>query len=698
MNNTRVFDGQELKNMVIRFYTYLQGRSNAAVIPYSIEYIQDIHPYRHDSSRTDLLVAIPSEEEIRSIVFSLPKCKAPGPDGFSSEFFTSSWDIVGRDLISAVRSFFLTSSMPRQTNATVISLIPKIAGASSLSDFRPVSLCNTVYKIISKILSSRLKTITQETVQRNQVGFVKGRQLGENVLLASELVTDFHKRGSITKGCLQVDISKAFDSIEWEFILNILLAFNLPPEFIVWIKTCITSPYYSISLNGELSGFFPGKKGLRQGDPLSSSLFVMAMDILSKELDISVREGKFGAHPSCLDPLVTHLSFADDLLIFFDGTAGSLRGIMQVLRDFQKSTGLALNLRKTCVFVNGDDTEAATNLASEFRISRGSLPVRYLGLPLLPHKARRTDYQPLLDKIRAKVTSWQARHLSFAGRLQLIQSVLYSIISFWASVFPLSKGCIDALEKMLSAFLWSGAPDSARGAKVAWESVCTSKESGGLGLRRISDLNSAYGIKLLWNLFAGSGSLWVAWVRRHNVPQNLFWTADFSTVGSWIWRWIMTLRELARPLILGHVVSGRNISFWHDTWTPNGPILQAVGPNGPMVSGIAFEASVSTVVTNGRWNISTRSRHPILRFIRSELPERIPDVDSADGDYFLWRNSRIEQPADFSISKLYSTLKPNPPSVHWHNLVWFKKRVPRHAFITWLVMRGRMVTRDRLLS
>lgn len=221
------------------------------------------------------------------------------------------------------------------------------------------------------------------------------------------------------------------------------------------------------------------------------------MDILSKGLDKAVREGKFGAHPSCLDPLVTHLSFADDLHIFFDGTSSSFRGILAVLRDFQRTTALALNLRKTCVFVNGDDNEVSSNMASEFGISRGSLPVKYLGLPLLSRKARPMDYQPLLDKIRSRVTSWQARDMSFAGRLQLIQSVQYSIISFWVLVIPLSKGCVEALEKLLNAFLWSGAPDSARGEKVAWDSVCTTKESwgGGLGLLRISGLNTAYGIK-----------------------------------------------------------------------------------------------------------------------------------------------------------------------------------------------------------
>lgn len=448
----------------------------------------------------------------------------------------------------------------------------------------------------------------------------------------------------------------------------------------------------------RIIGFLPGKKGLREGDPISSSLFVMAMDILAKELDIAVRDKKFGAHPNCLDPLVTHLSFADDLLIFFDGTSTSLRGILEVLRDFQKSTGLALNLRKTCVFVNGDDADASRSLASEFGISQGSLPVKYLGLPLLPHKARRTDYQPLLDKIRSRVTSWQARQLSFAGRLQLIQSVLYSIISFWASVFPLSKGCVEDLEKMLNAFLWSGASDSARGAKVAWESVSTAKESGGLGLRRIAGLNTVYGIKLLWNIFSGSGSLWVAWVKRHYIPPNLFWTADFTTVGSWIWRWLMTLRDLARPFLLTHLVSGRNTSFWHDNWTIDGPILSTTGPTGPMVSGIPIDASVASAVTNGAWNISSRSRHSVLRYIRSVLPAQAPDVNSPNEDNFMWLNSLADQPSEFSVSKFFRTLNPDPPAIPWHKVVWFKKRIPRHSFITWLAMRDRMVTRDSLIS
>lgn len=220
-------------------------------------------------------------------------------------------------MVTAVKDFFVNPGLSRQVNSTVIALLPKVVGAANLSEFWPISLCNTIYKVIAKIIGARLKRLTPHVVQRNQVGFVKGRLLCENVLLASELVSGFNKPGITTRGCLQIDISKAYDNVDWEYMLNVLEAFDLPPIFIQWITACIASPHYSVAFNGELVGFFPGKKGLRQGDPISSSLFVMAMDILSKNIDTAAQAHSFRPHPKCRYPLITHLSFADDMLIFF---------------------------------------------------------------------------------------------------------------------------------------------------------------------------------------------------------------------------------------------------------------------------------------------------------------------------------------------------------------------------------------------
>lgn len=402
----KIFDSVTLKNMTSQFYESLLGSENSEINPLSVDQIKDIHPFRCPQALATQLVAIPTDLEIRDIVFALPKNKAPGPDGVSVEFFVTSWDLVGSDLVAAVKYFFVTPELSRQVNSTVIALLPKVTGAANLSEFRPISLCNTVYKVISKIIGARLKRLTPLVVQRNQVGFVKGRLLCENVLLASELVSEFNKPGTTSRGCLQIDITKAYDNVDWIFMLNILKAFDLPQILIQWIQACITSPHYSVAFNGELVGFFPGKKGLRQGDPISSSLFVMAMDILAKNLDAAVRARLFNTHLKCRYPLITHLSFADDMLIFFDGSEESVAGIIQVLQTFYMGSGLGLNKSKTGLFLDGFNIPEAKAMAYKFGFSQGLLPVRYLGVPLMPHRLRPQDYQPLIDRVRKKITSW----------------------------------------------------------------------------------------------------------------------------------------------------------------------------------------------------------------------------------------------------------------------------------------------------
>ena len=256
------------------------------------------------------------------------------------------------------------------------------------------------------------------------------------------------------------------------------------------------------------------------------------------------------------------------------------------------------------MFVDGNNSLLASQLATDFGWVQGSLPVKYLGVPLMPHKLRHQDYQQLIDKVKARVNTWTAKHLSFAGRLQLIQSVIYSMINFWFAIFPLPKECLDELEQICNAFHWTGAPNSARRAKVSWDAVCSPKDCGGLGLCRLLGLNQVYGLKLIWLLFAGSDSLWVAWIKSHILAGRIFWTSDFSNVGSWIWKRLMKLRHLAKPRILCHVNSGAIASFWHDNWTDLGSLIDIIGPLGPQVSGIPIDRSVSDAVSAGAWKES----------------------------------------------------------------------------------------------
>ncbi|XP_048628766.1 uncharacterized protein LOC106360905 [Brassica napus] len=583
-------------------------------------------------------------------------------------------------------------------NTTTISLIPKETGADRLNQFRPISLCSTVYKVMARLLKRKLKLCVSEIVQRNQVGFIQERLLSENVLLATELVKDFNAPGPTTRGCLKIDISKAYDNLSWDFLFKVLSAFDMPGRFIEWIKECVTTPSYSIAINGELQGFFSGNKGLRQGDPISSLLFVIAMDVLSKMLDKGAVDGTFGLHPECESPLITHLSFADDVLVFFDGTADYLRGILSILEEFRLVSGMRINRQKSELLLDGGSESRCRDLAVEMGIAQGALPLRYLGVPLSPKKMTRSDFQPLLDKIAARFSSWTVKHLSFAGRFQLIQAVIYSTISFLASIFIIPSECVSILERMCGAFLWNGAPNSARGAKIAWESVCTPKEVGGLGLKRLVDWNRVLGLKLIWLIFTAGGSLWVSWVRNHLIRNDNFWVLNPTHRESWIRRAICKLRAIARPMVLCEVGTGNTASFWFDHWTSAGPLIDLVGERGPIVTGLSINAVVADALTNEGWRLDrSRSRSPIISLVKACLPNAQEILSSEVEDRFVWYPEIGRGNGSFSASKTWRVLHPSPTQVPWHKAVWFAGRIPKHAFITWIAARNRMVTRDRLI-
>lgn len=196
------------------------------------------------------------------MLFSMPSSKALGPDGFPAEFYRASWDIIKQDFFIAVQSFFMYSFLPRGVNAKILTLIPKHGEAKEIKDYRPISCCNILYKVISKILANRLKVLLPELIEPNQCAFVKGRLLLENFLLATELVKDYHKQSIQPRSVLKLDISKAFDYVNWDFITDTLRAMGIPDTFVHWIHTCMSTAAFFVSVNGELEGFFGSERGM----------------------------------------------------------------------------------------------------------------------------------------------------------------------------------------------------------------------------------------------------------------------------------------------------------------------------------------------------------------------------------------------------------------------------------------------------
>lgn len=161
----------------------------------------------------------------------------------------------------------------------------------------------------------------------------------------------------------------------------------------------------------------------------------------------------------------------------------------------------------------------------------------------------RNDYEALTTKIRNRLFSWTSKALSYAGRLLLIKSVIASITNLWCAAFCLPQVCIDEIESMCSAFLWSGSPNITSRAKIAWEEVCCPREEGGLGIRRVKDVSTVFMLKLIWRLFSNTASLWVSWVRRYLLRDAVLWDVKNTGLGSWAWRKLLRILDIAKPFV-----------------------------------------------------------------------------------------------------------------------------------------------------
>lgn len=235
-------------------------------------------------------------------------------------------------------------------------------------------------------------------VSKSHSAFLPGRLLTENVLLATDLVNGYHSHTLSPRGMLKVDLRKAFDCVRWDFILTTLHALAIPKSYIRLISQCISTASFFVNVNGFSGGFCNSTKGIRQGDPLSPYLFVLAMECLCRLLKARYEAGSIGYHLGTVNLKVSHLMFADEVMVFFDGSSSSLHDITKCLYDFASWLGLHINASKTELFTTGLDYSESTVIARYGFVS-GKLPIRYLGLPLMCRKLKLSEYAPLINGI-----------------------------------------------------------------------------------------------------------------------------------------------------------------------------------------------------------------------------------------------------------------------------------------------------------
>jgi hypothetical protein len=321
---------QELEKVTREFYSDLfTGQENLELEP-----ILDHVPRRVTDPMNDDLTKPFSEDEVEKALFMMGANKAPGPDGFTAGFYEYHWKLLGPSVTKGVLDFLNGGEMPEEVNRTTIVLIPKVKNPQDMKNFRPISLCNVLYKICSKVLANRLKLVLDEVVSEEQSAFVPGCLITDNVLIAYECTHYLkRKKGKAGACAIKLDMAKAYDRVEWDYLRQIMLKLGFHTAFVSLIMRCVSSVSMAIRVNGFLTDRLRPSRGIRQGDPISPYLFLLCAEGLSCLLKsmgpVYLSRGvRVGIHA----PWISHLLFADDCIVFSEASQRGLRDFMRCLR------------------------------------------------------------------------------------------------------------------------------------------------------------------------------------------------------------------------------------------------------------------------------------------------------------------------------------------------------------------------------
>jgi len=511
-------------------------------------------------------------DEISVALNQMPPLKAPGPDGFSACFYQHNWATVHHEVCSVVLHFLNSGIMDARINRTHIALIPKNLSPVSVMDFRPISLCNVIYKLISKVLANRLKVVLPKIISPTQSAFIPGRLISDNILAAFETMHSMQTRmwGKTGYMGFKLDMSKAYDRVEWDFLETTMRRLGFDGKWVKLIMTCIRTVTYSVVVNGHPVGNIRPTRGIRQGDPISPYLFLICAEVLSALLHKAEQRGIISGVPtSPKGPRLSHLFFADDSMLFCRSNSVEWRRLFRILGTYEEGSGQKLNLNKTSIFFSRNTSvEKRQEILSLSGLTETHRIDKYLGLPSFVGKSRRLAFHDIIDKVTQRLENWKVKFLSQAGKEVLLKAVIQAIPTYCMGIFQLPIGLCKEINHLMQKFWWNHMSQSSKIHWMSWEKLSRSKAIGGLGFRDLVLFNKAMLAKQGWRILQEPSSLTAQILKAKYYPKNSFLQASLGSRPSFAWRSIANARPLLRKGLVWRVGNGKDIKVWGEQWLP----------------------------------------------------------------------------------------------------------------------------------
>lgn len=447
-DNTYTTDAKEILQMQSEFYEKLYSlQEDTKLEPEIHKYLETVVMPTLNDEEKQSCEGLLTVEECKLALQSFKNSKAPGNDGIPAEFYKKFWPLFGPLMVAALNESYVKGELGGSQRQAVITLLDKGKDRSLIKNWRPISLLNTDYKIASKAISNRLIQHLPGLIHENQVGYVKERSMTDNIRSIVDTI-NYLKSANLPGVLINVDFEKAFDSLNWGFLRETLKKVHFGPSFIKWIDLFYTNISSCIVNNGTTSKYFNVSRGVRQGDPLSPYLFIIAVEVMACKIrqDENIHGVNLGGEQ------VKLLQYADDTNGILQNKKSAKR-FLENVKEYGQYSGLRLNTTKTEGMWLGSNRHKTSK---PLNILWPDRPLRILGVYVSydDEACYELNFQSRINKTKHLINLWSLRNLTMYGRAQIIKTFIVSQFLFICSAIATPQKLYKILNSLIFKFIW----------------------------------------------------------------------------------------------------------------------------------------------------------------------------------------------------------------------------------------------------